>query len=180
MCWAILLLSLGLNVLFILYVIVGVEWDEEFWLFVECNFNVGGDVKIVIIFFLNFDLIFNFDFSQVEVDQQLINLSCFEFFFLEWWQFFFENEDLFGKFGFFSSCFFFSCRIGLVQGMFWCIIIGGDEIEVQCSFNVLILVGVWFSGKLDNNWWVGLLNMQIGFVFDVDLVFVNYFVGVLQ
>ncbi|WP_282783044.1 DUF5916 domain-containing protein [Phaeodactylibacter xiamenensis] len=180
MRWATPPPSPGLNVSLIPYAIAGVERDEEFRLPAERNFNAGGDAKIAITPSLNLDLTFNPDFSQVEVDQQLTNLSRFELFFPERRQFFLENEDLFGKFGFPSSRPFFSRRIGLAQGTLRRTTTGGDEIEVQRSFNVPILAGARLSGKLDNNWRVGLLNMQTGSVSDADLAPANYSVGVLQ
>ncbi|MEY4050391.1 MAG: hypothetical protein RL262_1225, partial [Bacteroidota bacterium] len=42
----------------------------------------------------------NPDFSQVEVDRQVSNLSRFELFFPEKRQFFLENADLFSNLGF--------------------------------------------------------------------------------
>jgi Domain of unknown function (DUF5916) len=75
--------------------------------------NFGGDVKIAVTSGLNLDLTFNPDFSQVEVDRQVANLSRFELFFPELRQFFLENRDMFAMFGFPNSRPFFSRRIGL-------------------------------------------------------------------
>ncbi|NRA50111.1 MAG: carbohydrate binding family 9 domain-containing protein [Phaeodactylibacter sp.] len=172
--------SPGLNVSLIPYTIAGIERDEEFRLPAEQNLNIGGDAKVAITPSLNLDLTFNPDFSQVEVDRQLTNLSRFELFFPERRQFFLENEDLFGRFGFPSSRPFFSRRIGLAQGNLRRTTTEGDEIEVRRNFNVPILAGARLSGKLDNNWRIGLLNMQTGSVEDADLAPANYSVGVLQ
>ncbi|MEO8712475.1 MAG: DUF5916 domain-containing protein, partial [Parafilimonas sp.] len=62
--------------------------------------SAGVDAKISFSTSLNLDLTVHPDFSQVEVDQQLINLSRYELFFPEKRQFFLENGDLFGNFGY--------------------------------------------------------------------------------
>jgi hypothetical protein len=54
------------------------------------------DAKIAVTPSLNLDLTVNPDFSQVEVDKQVTNLSRFELFFPERRQFFLENASLFG------------------------------------------------------------------------------------
>ena len=117
----------------------------------EANFkwNAGGDAKVAITSGLNLDLTFNPDFSQVEVDRQITNLSRFEIFFPERRQFFLENSDLFGSFGSRRTNPFFSRRIGVAVDT------TTDEV-VQNT----ILYGARLSGKLDENWRVGLLNMQ--------------------
>lgn len=110
---------------------------------------VGGDVKIGIGPALNLDLTFNPDFSQVEVDQQVTNLDRFEIFFPERRQFFLENADLFDSFGQPRSRPFFSRRIGV-------------DIDSATGQNVQskILYGARLSGKLNENWRVGIMNMQ--------------------
>ncbi len=60
--------------------------------------GIGMDAKIAVTPSLNLDLTINPDFSQVEVDKQVTNLSRFELFFPERRQFFLENNDLFGNF----------------------------------------------------------------------------------
>ena len=100
---------------------------------------VGGDVKIGITPSLNLDLTVNPDFSQVEVDVQQTNLDRFELFFPERRQFFLENADLFANFGYRTLRPFFSRRIGL---------------------GVPIQFGARLSGKLDQNWRIGLLDVQ--------------------
>ena len=70
-------------------------------------------MKITFSTALNLDLTVHPDFSQVEVDQQVINLSRYELFFPEKRQFFLENGDLFGNFGYGDLQPFFSRRIGL-------------------------------------------------------------------
>jgi hypothetical protein len=111
--------------------------------------NAGFDAKVAVTPALNLDLTINPDFSQVEVDQQVTNLDRFELFFPERRQFFLENNDLFGQFGFNGLRPFFSRRIG----------IGRDTLTNLIIQNP-ILYGARLSGKLDKNWRVGLLNMQ--------------------
>lgn len=115
----------------------------------RAGFAAGGDAKIGITPALNLDLTFNPDFSQVEVDRQVPNLSRFELFFPERRQFFLENRDLFAMFGFPSTRPFFSRRIGLARNP----VTGLNE-------TVPILAGARLSGKLNDDWRVGLLNMQ--------------------
>jgi len=115
----------------------------------ETDFKVGGDAKFTINNSLNLDLTFNPDFSQVEVDQQITNLTRFEISLPERRQFFIENSDLFADFG--NSRDenpFFSRRIGIASD------IDGNSIEND------ITAGVRLSGKVNNNLRVGILNMQ--------------------
>lgn len=111
--------------------------------------NAGGDMKIAVTPSLNLDLTLNPDFSQVEVDRQVTNLSRFELFFPERRQFFLENRDLFAMFGFPSTRPFFSRRIG----------IGYNPVKDRGE-TVPILAGARLSGKLNDQWRIGLLNMQ--------------------
>ena len=105
------------------------------------NKEIGGDLKIGITSSLNFDLTFNPDFSQVEVDRQITNLDRFELFFPERRQFFLENGDLFSNLGYANLRPFFSRRIGL---------------------GIPIQYGARLSGKLNKNWRIGLMNIQTG------------------
>ncbi|PZX57906.1 carbohydrate binding family 9 domain-containing protein [Algoriphagus chordae] len=110
---------------------------------------MGGDAKIGIGPALNLDLTFNPDFSQVEVDEQVTNLDRFEIFFPERRQFFLENGDLFANFGHPLARPFFSRRIG----------VGRDENTGQNIQNKIIY-GARLSGKVTDDWRVGLMNMQ--------------------
>src|SRR5436190_22285762 len=77
--------------------------------------NIGFDAKVGLTPSLNLDLTVNPDFSQVEVDRQVINLTRFEFGFPERRQFFLENNDLFSGPGYPDTRVFFSRRIGLAS-----------------------------------------------------------------
>ncbi len=133
---------------------------------------IGGDAKIGVTPALNLDLTFNPDFSQVEVDRQVANLDRFELFFPERRQFFLENRDLFAMFGFPMTRPFFSRRIGLAFNP-----------VTRTNQTVPIIAGARLSGKLTDNWRVGLLNMQTAKVdFDADrsLPAANFTVATLQ
>ena len=111
---------------------------------------VGGDAKIAIGDGLNLDLTFNPDFSNVEVDDIFTNLTRFELRLPERRQFFIDNSDLFGSFGnFFDEARpFFSRRIGLARD------INNNLIQND------IITGVRMSGKLNEDWRLGILNIQ--------------------
>jgi hypothetical protein len=116
----------------------------------DSKFSVGGDVKLAIGNSMNLDVTANPDFSNVEVDDIFTNLTRFEDFLPEKRQFFIDNNDLFGNYGdaFGSANPFFSRRIGLARDT------SGNLIENR------ILGGVRLSGKLNENWRLGFLNMQ--------------------
>ena len=139
----------GGNLTLIPYAGGGIRKDYEAGTQVQSDFNVGGDAKVGIGSGLNLDLTVNPDFSQVEVDQQVINTSRFEVFFPERRQFFLENADLFGSFGDSRANPFFSRRIGIARDT-----TTGEAIPNQ------IYAGARLSGKLGDDWRIGLLNMQ--------------------
>lgn len=119
--------------------------------------DAGADAKITLSTSLNLDLTVNPDFSQVEVDQQVTNLSRFELFFPERRQFFLENSDLFASLGADGLRPFFSRRIGLDSP---------------------VRAGARLSGKVGDNWRIGLMDMQTGSRDEVPAA--NYAVAVLQ
>jgi hypothetical protein len=170
----------GMNVSFIPYTTGSMERDYELQLPGEQRGSAGFDAKIALTPSLNLDLTFNPDFSQVEVDRQITNLSRFELFFPERRQFFLENQDLFSMFGFPNSRPFFSRRIGLVNALVKRTTIGGQEIETPRTLNVPIIAGARLSGKVSPLWRVGLLNMTTAGMRDIELNPANYSVGVVQ
>ncbi|MEM0992297.1 MAG: DUF5916 domain-containing protein [Bacteroidota bacterium] len=133
------------------------------------QFQAGGDAKIGLGPSLNLDLTINPDFSQVEVDQQVTNLDRFEIFFPERRQFFLENADLFSSFGTSSLRPFFSRRIGVAR----------DE-STGTNVQNPIYFGARLSGKLNNNWRLGLLNMQTALDESINQPSTNYTVAVAQ
>ena len=112
-------------------------------------FNYGGDAKLSIGSGMNLDLTVNPDFSQVEVDDQIINLSRFEVTLPEKRQFFIQNSDLFVNFGDRREAQpFFSRRIGVAKD------------TTGTTFENKIIAGVRLSGKINNDHRPGFLNMQ--------------------
>jgi hypothetical protein len=112
------------------------------------DLQVGFDAKVGVTPSLNLDLTVNPDFSQVEVDRQVINLTRFEFQFPERRQFFLENSDLFDRMGFPEARPFFSRRVGLAR----------DTAGVLRK--VPIAYGARLSGSLSRKWRMSMLNMQ--------------------
>jgi Domain of unknown function (DUF5916)/Carbohydrate family 9 binding domain-like len=106
--------------------------------------NGGLDAKIALSSAMNLDITVNPDFSQIEVDRQVTNLTRFNIFFPERRTFFLENDDIFSSYG--SPPFrpFYSRTIGLDKN--------GQSIP--------ILGGLRLTGNLNKGLRVGLMNMQ--------------------
>ncbi|MCF6356292.1 MAG: carbohydrate binding family 9 domain-containing protein [Draconibacterium sp.] len=121
------------------YIFGGVSKDYEAGTDAKYRKDFGFDAKIGISSSMNLDLTYNPDFSQVEVDEQIVNFDRFELFFPEKRQFFLENSDLFANFGYKNVTPFFSRRIGL---------------------DAPVLAGARLSGKIGNNLRIGLMNMS--------------------
>lgn len=149
----------GANVSVIPYMLGGIAKDYENKTANTYRHSVGMDAKIGITSSMNLDLTVNPDFSQVDVDQQVINLSRYELFFPEKRQFFLENGDQFTNFGYPTIRPFFSRRIGL---------------------DAPIRFGARLSGKLDKNWRLGAMDMQTGAVDSIGLPAQNFSVIALQ
>ena len=77
------------------------------------DFDIGMDAKVAVGSSLNLDLTVNPDFSQIEVDELVTNLSRFNIFLPEKRTFFLENSDLFSDYGSGNARPFFSRTIGL-------------------------------------------------------------------
>ena len=108
--------------------------------------NAGFDAKIALNSSLNLDLTVNPDFSQVEVDNQVTNLTRYSIFLPERRAFFLENADLFAGFGIPPIRPFYSRTIGLDKD--------GNKIP--------ILFGARLSGNLTPDLRIGAMNMQTG------------------
>lgn len=147
----------------------GVAKDYENKTPTDQVFEIGGDAKIGITPGLNLDLTVNPDFSQVEVDQQITNLNRFEIFFPERRQFFLENADLFGQFGFGNINPFFSRRIG-----------AATDVTTDNLIQNRIYGGARLSGKLGAKTRIGLLDMQTAANDSKGIPAVNYGVAVIQ
>ncbi len=131
--------------------------------------NAGFDAKIAVTPSLNLDLTVNPDFSQVEVDRQITNLSRFELFFPERRQFFIENSDLFSGFGDNNTNPFFSRRIGITANT-----------QTGLAEKVRIPGGARLSGRINKDWRIGLLNMQTALVKSDSTPAANFTVATLQ
>jgi hypothetical protein len=149
----------GLNLSVIPYALTGISKNYSPNTKTNWRKEIGTDAKIALTSSLNLDLTVNPDYSQVEVDKQVTNLDRYELFFPEKRQFFLENNDLFGNFGFANIRPFFSRRIGL---------------GVPISF------GARLSGNVDKNWRIGVMDMQTEKVNDVGLPAQNFSVIALQ
>jgi hypothetical protein len=114
----------------------GQQWKEKL--------NGGFDVKATILKSMNLDATINPDFSQVEVDQQVTNLTRFNIFFPEKRTFFLENADLFTDYGAPPIRPFYSRTIGLDPD--------GNPIP--------IIGGARLSGNVTDKLRIGLMNMQ--------------------
>ena len=98
---------------------------------IDVQYNINSSLKL--------DATINPDFSQVEVDEQVTNLSRFAINFPERRKFFLENSDLFNELGTFWVNPFYSRIIGSETG---------------------ILAGLKLSGNLTDQTRIGFLNVQ--------------------
>ena len=134
----------GGNIALIPYLNTNYSQDFEEKEAAKTGFDVGGDAKIALNSSLNLDLTVNPDFSQVEVDRQVTNLTRFSIFLPERRTFFLENSDIFTRFGIPPVQPFFSRRIGLDED--------GNSVP--------ILYGARLTGNVTNSTRIGLLNVQ--------------------
>ncbi len=104
----------------------------------------GGDAKVALGPSLNLDLTVNPDFSQVEVDDQITNLTRFNIFFPEKRQFFIENADVFSAFGQGIDQPFYTRRIGLDSR--------GNTVPIT--------YGARLTGNVNEKLRIGVLNMH--------------------
>ncbi len=133
------------NIIFLPYLTGGATSEKETAKTTTTG-NAGFDAKIALNSSLNLDLTVNPDFSQVEVDNQVTNLTRFSIFLPERRAFFLENADLFANFGIPPIRPFYSRTIGLDKE--------GNKIP--------ILFGARLSGNLTPNVRIGAMNMQTG------------------
>jgi hypothetical protein len=134
------------NIIFLPFISGASTEDQENGKSLNTTATGGFDAKVALNASLNLDLTVNPDFSQVEVDQQVTNLTRFNIFLPERRGFFLENSDLFSNFGMPFVRPFYSRTIGLDKD--------GNKIP--------ILFGVRMSGNLNRATRIGLMNMQTG------------------
>lgn len=179
--------SPGKNISIIPYATTAFSRDIEKGTPTQRRFGFGGDAKIGVTSGLNLDLTANPDFSTVEVDRQVINLTRFDITFPEQRQFFLENSDLFTGFGSYNLNPYVPPSSGLGTG--------GDQIftpffsrRVGIAFDSTtgtnvqspILYGARLSGKIDDNWRIGILNTMTAQDEEKGINSTNYSVGTIQ
>lgn len=111
---------------------------------VKGSANAGFDAKIALSSSLNLDLTVNPDFSQVDVDEQVTNLTRYDLFFPERRTFFLENDDLFSRYIYPEIQPFYSRRIGLDNNL----------------NPIPIIAGARLTGNVDSKTRIGLMNIQ--------------------
>ncbi|MBK7343859.1 MAG: carbohydrate binding family 9 domain-containing protein [Saprospiraceae bacterium] len=134
------------NVSVIPYLLAGTQKEPSAQDPVSNLFQGGIDARIGLGSALNLDLTLNPDFSQVDIDEQPVNLTRFNIRLPERRTFFLENTDVFSEFSLNTLRPFFSRRIGL-----------DDE-----GGTVPILYGARLSGNVSSATRIGVLNMQTG------------------
>ncbi len=120
--------------------------DDENNKLLKNSGNIGFDAKMTLNSSLNLDVTVNPDFSQVEVDQLVTNLTRFNIFLPEKRTFFLENGDLFSNLGNYFVSPFYSRTIGLDKE--------GNTIP--------ILLGARISGNLNASTRIGIMDIQTG------------------
>ena len=135
---------MGANISFIPYGKSSLTRDKENDQPGKEKLNAGFDVKAAVLKSMSLDATINPDFSQVEVDQQVTNLTRFNIFFPEKRTFFLENADLFTNYGAPPIRPFYSRTIGLDQD--------GNPIP--------IIGGARLSGNVSEKLRMGLMNIQ--------------------
>jgi Domain of unknown function (DUF5916)/Carbohydrate family 9 binding domain-like len=134
------------NKIILPYITGNATTDDENGKLLQNTGNAGFDAKLTLNSSLNLDVTINPDFSQVEVDQLVTNLTRFNIFLPEKRAFFLENADLFASFG--NPIFhpFYSRTIGLDKD--------GNAIP--------ILLGARLSGNLNSSTRIGMMDIQTG------------------
>ena len=134
------------NKIILPYITGTANTDDENEKLLQNTGGAGFDAKMALNSSLNLDLTVNPDFSQVEVDQLVTNLTRFDIFLPEKRTFFLENADLFSSFG--NPIFhpFYSRTIGLDKK--------GNAIP--------ILLGARLSGNINSSTRIGVMDIQTG------------------
>src|SRR5215471_15381809 len=123
---------------------VSAKLDQEQKNF-SSSINAGLDAKIAVNSSLNLDATINPDFSQVDVDKQIINLDRFNVLLPERRTFFLENSDLFSKMGIPNAATpFVSRKIGLTQD--------GSVVP--------IIAGLRLTGNISPSLRIGIMDIQ--------------------
>ncbi|NNE14070.1 MAG: carbohydrate binding family 9 domain-containing protein [Saprospiraceae bacterium] len=121
---------------------VNKQKDED----TKFNADAGLDARLAVTSTLNLDVTINPDFSQIEADELVTNLTRFNIGLPEKRTFFLENSDLFSDYGLGVARPFFSRRIGL-------------DSEGRA---VPIIYGARLTGNINPDLRIGLMNMHSG------------------
>lgn len=133
------------NVVLIPYMLAGSSKDLTVNNKNDNFLRVGADAKVALNSQLNLDATINPDFSQVDVDEQITNLTRFNLYYPEKRTFFLENSDILAELGSPPNQRpFFSRRIGL----------DANAQRVPINF------GLRLSGNINKTLRVNALNMQ--------------------
>ena len=132
------------NIALIPYILTSTSKDIAAGTPSDNNVDIGMDAKIALTSSLNLDVTVNPDFSQVDVDRQVTNLTNVNIRFPEQRIFFVENNEIFSDFGIQPMRPFFSRKIGLTD----------DGAPIP------ILYGARLTGNLTKDTRIGLLNLQ--------------------
>lgn len=129
------------------YVLAGVEQkselnetNSEYERVNDTKLTAGLDLKYALTSNLTMDVTINTDFAQVEVDDQMVNLTRFSLFFPEKRQFFLERSSIFTvKTGYLDQV-FYSRRIGIYEG---------DIVPIYGGVRLNGRAGKWDFGFMD-------------------------------
>ncbi len=125
----------------------------------EVKFSGGMDLKYGISDAFTLDMTLVPDFSQVQSDNQVLNLSPFEIQYNENRPFFLEGTELFNKGGF-----FYSRRIGSRPVNYWNIQneLGEHEVITENPIETKMINGTKVSGRTSSGLGVGIFNAVVG------------------
>jgi len=116
------------------------DTGQEYQMKTDPKITAGLDIKYALTSNLTMDLTLNTDFAQVEVDDQMVNLTRFSLFFPEKRQFFVERSSIFTiKTGYIDQL-FYSRRIGLYEG---------EIIPIIGGIRLVGRAGKWDMGFMD-------------------------------
>jgi len=119
------------------------------------SYSFGADLKYGIDDRFTLDMTLLPDFSQVQSDNKVKNLTAFETVYDEKRPFFKEGVELFAK-----GNLFYSRRIGRTPGLFYAVpgLLDSGEVITENPDKVRLLNGVKVSGRTDKGLGIGLLN----------------------
>lgn len=123
------------------------------------SFNGGADLKYGLNDAFTLDMTLIPDFGQVQSDNQVLNLTPFETYFVEQRQFFTEGTELFNKSGL-----FYSRRVGATPEKFYDVLYGTDPSSTIISnpTQARLLNAAKLSGRTTTGLGIGVFNAVEG------------------